>query len=311
MTKRVLKTAAAVATAALAVLAVGVAPAAAAKSQVMLYTGTTGFRHADAISNGAPVVRAALLEAGFAVDWEDCNNNGGNLGNCDHPTANPRVFTDKNLKQYDAILLFNASAAWAGGGRPGPLWNASQRAAIIRYVQKGGGIAANHNATDMAAGVVSWDWWDGGENSVVGTLMRGHARTDRNNVADVHVEDPDHLSTVTLPPVYGFGDEHYNFVRSVRDTHHVLLTLDESSYDPGPNAMGADHPITWCKRYDGRVVDGTGESRRYRDGRTWVTGMGHFGASYTENGGRNELVRQLVGGVRWVAGEGRRSDCDV
>jgi Trehalose utilisation len=311
MSKRLLRTAAAVATASLAALAVGVAPAAAEKPRVMLYTGTTGFRHTDAINNGAPVVRAALIEAGYAVDWEDCNNNGGNLGNCDHPTANERVFTDKNLKQYDAILLFNASAAWAGGGRPGPLWDESQRAAIIRYVQKGGGIAANHNATDMAAGLVSWDWWDGGENSVVGTLMRGHARTDRSNIADVHVEDPNHLSTSLLPPVYGFGDEHYNFVRSVRGTHHVLLTLDESSYDPGPNAMGADHPITWCKRYHGLVVDGTGEAREYNDGRTWVTGMGHFGASYTERGGRNELVQQLVGGVRWVAGEGGRSDCAV
>ena len=56
-------------------------------------------------------------------------------------------------------------------------------------------------------------------------------------------------------------------------------------------------------------MDGTGVAKRYRDGRTWVTGMGHFGASYTENGGDNELVRQLVGGVRWVAGEGRRSAC--
>jgi hypothetical protein len=164
----------------------------------------------------------------------------------------------------------------------------------------------------MGAGVVSWDWWDGGEHSVVGTLMRGHARTDRNNVADVHVEDPHHPSTFMLPPVYGFGDEHYNFARSVRDTHHVLLTLDESSYDPGRNAMGEDHPITWCKRYDGpRVLDGTGERRRYKDGRTWVTGMGHFGASYAENGGDNELVKQLVGGVRWVAGEGHRRDCEV
>ncbi len=40
-----------------------------------------------------------------------------------------------------------------------------------------------------------------------------------------------------------------------------------------------------------------------------MSGMGLFGASYTENGGDNELVRQIVGGVRWVAGEGRRSDC--
>jgi Trehalose utilisation len=310
MRRRLLTTAGAALAALIAVPAIGVAPAVAKeKPRVLFYTGTTGYRHADAISNGGPVVQAALRAAGYTVDWEDCNNNGGNLGNCDHPAANPRVFTYENLKQYDAILLFNASAAWAGGGRPGPLWDEEQRAAIIRYVQMGGGIAANHNATDMAAGRVSWDWWDGGENSVVGTLMRGHAATSLANVAQVHVEDPNHLATATLPPQYGFGDEHYNFVRSVRDTHHVLLTLDESTYNPGPNAMGPDHPIAWCKRYDGWELDGTGEVRKYRDGRTFVSGMGHFGASYTANGGDNEIVRQLVGGVRWVAGEGERTDC--
>jgi Trehalose utilisation len=316
MTKRLLTTAGAVTAALLAVLVVGVGPAAADGKKkdplVMLYTGTTGYRHADAINTGGPIVKDALEHAGFDVDWEDCIDNGGNSGNCDHPSQNPRVFTDRNLERYDALLFLNASASWAGGGKPGPLWDEEQRAAIIRYVQHGGGIAANHNATDMGAGVVSWDWWDGGEHSVVGTLMRGHARTDLTNVADVHVEDPDHLSTRMLPPVFGFGDEHYNFARSVRDTHHVLLTLDEASYDPGPNAMGEDHPISWCKRYDGRrVVDGTGETRRYKDGRTWVSGMGHFGASYAENGGDNELVEHLVGGVRWVAGEGHRRDCAI
>ena len=37
--------------------------------------------------------------------------------------------------------------------------------------------------------------------------------------------------------------------------------------------------------------------------------MGHFGSSYTENSGNNNLIKQIVGGVRWVAGEGRKSDC--
>ena len=49
--------------------------------------------------------------------------------------------------------------------------------------------------------------------------------------------------------------------------------------------------------------------KTYSDGRTWVTSMGHFGASYTENGGNNNFVKMIVGGVRWVAGEGRKSDC--
>ena len=139
-----------------AALTIGAAPAAAQDedepSRVLLYTGTTGFRHAGAINPGVPILTAALQQAGYTVDWEDCNNNGGAPGNCDHPSENPRVFTKDNLDRYEAILFFNASASWAGGGRPGPLWDAGEREAIIWFVQKGGGIAANHNATDMGAG---------------------------------------------------------------------------------------------------------------------------------------------------------------
>ena len=295
----------------LATLVFGSAPAAAQEEpgKVLIYTGTTGYRHAGAINDGRPIVQEALREAGYEVVWEDCDNNGGAANNCDNPDKNPRIFSDANLAQFDAILLFNASASWAGGGRPGPLWDEAQRAAIIRWVQAGGGIAANHNATDMGAGVVSWNWWDGGPDSAVGSLMKGHAASSRTNVAEVQVADRNHLSTRELPDTYDFGDEHYNFARSVRGTHHVLSTLDERTYNPG-NPMGQDHPISWCKLYDGdNVADGTSTAKSYNDGRVWTTGMGHFGESYMENGGDNELVEHIVGGVRWVAGEGKKSDC--
>ena len=106
------------------------------------------------------------------------------------------------------------------------------------------------------------------------------------------------------------GDEHYNFQRNVRGSHHVLATLDERTYNPGVNGKGQDHPITWCKLYDGADInDNTGVNKTYRDGRTWVTAMGHFGASYTENGGNNPLIKQIVGGTAWVAGGGKKTDC--
>ena len=277
--------------------------------RVLLYTGTTGFRHTDAINNGRPVVQNALQQAGYAVDWEDCNLNGGAAGNCDNPDKNPRIFSTANLAQYDAIVFLNASWAWAGGGLAGPLLNDAQKNAVIDYVQNGGGIAAIHNSTDIGAGVSVWDWWDGGPNSVIGTTMKGHAATNLNNVAQVQVQDQNHLATRDLPDTYGFGDEHYNFTRNVRGDHHVLTTLDERTYAP-VNPMGQDHPISWCKLYDGENVnDGTSTPKAYFDGRTWVTGMGHFGSSYTESGGDNNLVKQIVGGIRWVAGEGRKSDC--
>ena len=285
-------------------------PAAAASAQdgkrVLLYTGTTGFRHTDAINNGRPVVQQKLQEAGFTVDWEDCNGNGGAASNCDNAGKNPRIFTDENLARYDAIVLLNSSA-----GPPGPLWRDAEKAAIIKYVQNGGGIAGVHNATDMGTTAETWNWWDGNNgNSVVGATMAGHAATSQTNVGQIQVADHNHLSTRELPDQYGFGDEHYNFRRNVRGTHHVLATIDESTYTPGGNAMGQDHPITWCKLYDGdNINDNTGVPKSYNDGRTWVTSMGHFGSQYTENGGDNNLVKQIVGGVRWVAGEGKKSDC--
>src|SRR5215218_8536720 len=85
--------------------------------RVLIYTGTTGFRHADAIDNGRPVLQSALQTLGYAVDWEDCDNTGGGANNCDNADKNPRIFSTTNLARYDAILFFNASWSWAGGGR--------------------------------------------------------------------------------------------------------------------------------------------------------------------------------------------------
>ncbi len=282
--------------AALGLLATSAVPAQAKdESKVLIYTGTTGYRHAGAIDGGIGHIQNALDEAGISWVREDCDGLGGAVGNCDHPDGNPRVFSPENLAEYDAIFLFNASSQWLGGGRPGPLWDEEQRAAIRGFVNAGGGIAANHNAVDMGAGVTTWDWWDGGAESAVGTLMPGHAASDLDNVATVRVADRHHPSTRGFPKEFSFGDEHYNFARSVRGDARVLATLDEESYDPGPNAMGEDHPISWCKPYDG--------------GRIWVTGMGHFPESYAANGGDNYLVRHLVGGIGWAAGKGAEGKC--
>src|SRR5690606_22791600 len=95
--------------------------------KVLIYTGTTGFRHSDAINNGRPVLQGALEDIGFEVDWEDCNGFGTGSGQCQNTDKNPRIFTGDNLSQYDALVFFNVSDYWSGaGGSPGQLFNASQ-----------------------------------------------------------------------------------------------------------------------------------------------------------------------------------------
>ena len=53
--------------------------------------------------------------------------------------------------------------------------------------------------------------------------------------------------------------------------------------------MGQDHPISWCRSYDGdNVNDATGTPKAYEDGRAWITGIGHNAAVCTPaNGGDN------------------------
>src|SRR3954451_21497212 len=80
-----------------------------AGKRVMLYTGTTGFRHTDGINNGRPVIQAKLQELGYTVDWEDCNARGTGANNCNTADKNQRIFTAANLARYDAIAFLNMS----------------------------------------------------------------------------------------------------------------------------------------------------------------------------------------------------------
>jgi glucose/arabinose dehydrogenase/PKD repeat protein len=230
-------------------------------SKVLIFTKTTQFRHTEAIDQGVPVLQAALTEASIdSVHSEDAG-----------------LFTDASLAEYDALIMFQTS---------GDPWTADQKAALQRYVQAGGGIVAVHNATDMRG---SYDWWD----NLVGTTMPGHANTGTSpgQPGTVRVEDRSHPSTAHLDQRWQRADEWYNYDINVRGGAHVLTTMDESTYDPGSNAMGYDHPISWCRPYDG--------------GRSWVTGMGHFGAHYTNE---PKFVQHIVGGVEWAAGL-KEGDC--
>ena len=287
--------------AALAVACAGAAAApemaAAAEAKVLIYTGTVAHRHSEAINTGIGPLRDALTAAGIESDWEDCNGYGTVTGQCQHEDKNPRVFTAANLARYDAMFFFNAGGNDGRSGAAGPLWSASDREAIRGYVNQGGGIVANHLATDIGAGEVSWDWWDGMGDSAIGSTMPGHPAAPQT--ANVRVSDRNHVASKDLPDEFAIADEFYMFHRSVRGTHHVLATLDENTpgFNPGNLAMGQDHPVAWCRDYDG--------------GRVFATSLGHYGNLYTPVAGQpSNLVKLLVGGVQWAAGvAGADNDC--
>lgn len=100
--------------------------------------------------------------------------------------------------------------------------------------------------------------------------------------ASIHVADPAHASTRTLPAPWSRTEEWYDFRSNPRGRVHVLLALDEGTYSGG--RMGGDHPIAWCQFYDG--------------GRAWYTALGHTEASYSEP----LFLQHLLGGIRFAAG---------
>jgi glucose/arabinose dehydrogenase/PKD repeat protein len=138
---------------------------------------------------------------------------------------------------------------------------------------------AIHNATDM--GVENdFPWWDDLVNA--GAHMPEHSPGVLQGTANV--ADRSHPSTADLPDRWQRSEEWYNFDKNPRGDVHVLVTADERTYNPGSKAMGADHPISWC--------------RDVGAARVWTTAMGHPKGAYTE-----PLFRKhILGGVRWAAG---------
>jgi cytochrome c len=221
---------------------------ASAKPSVLVFSKTVGFRH-DSIPAAIVAVRELGAANGLEVDT----------------TEDSGAFTNANLARYSAVVFLLTT---------GDVLDATQQRAFERFIHRGGGFAGVHSAADTEYG---WAWYGG----LVGAYFKSHPQVQR---VSVRVVDRRHPSTARLPRAWTRTDEWYNFARNPRPSVHVLATLDETSYSPGADAMGADHPIAWW--------------RAYRGGRAWYTAGGHTAASYADPLFR----RHVVGGIRYAAG---------
>jgi type 1 glutamine amidotransferase len=214
--------------------------------KVLVFSKTAGFRH-DAIPVGITTVRELGAANNFAVD----------------ATEDAAAFTTANLAQYKAVVFLMTT---------GDVLDAAQQTAFESYIAAGGGYVGVHSAADTE---YDWPYYGG----LVGAWFSSHPAIQQ---VTVRVEDQAHPSTAHLPAAWVRTDELYNYRTNPREVAHVLATLDESTYTGG--TMGADHPIAWCRPYQG--------------GRSWYTGLGHTQQSYAEPAFR----AHLLGGIRWAAG---------
>jgi type 1 glutamine amidotransferase len=234
----------------------------------LIFSKTSAFRHTQCIPSATVALAQQAEKRGFEVD----------------ATEDASLITDTNLARYDVVIFLCTT---------GDVLNATQQGAFERYIQAGGGYAGIHSASDT-----EYDWaWYGG---LVGAYFRDHPGVagvnEQFQVASMDVEDRKSAATKRLPQRWTREEEWYNFRTNPREDVHVLLSVDESTYDPrgysvpgGSPPMG-DHPIAWCQPYDG--------------GRAFYTALGHRGDYWDEP----LLLSHVLGGIEMAAGAAR-FDC--
>jgi len=238
----------------LVLILISAVPAAAqpGRGAILIYSGTTGFRH-DSIPAGIAAVSVIARRNGLSVVASE----------------DPAVFSAQSLRRFRAIVLLscttdpkNPASEWLVGDR---------RAALQQFVHRGGGIVAIHAAADSH---YHWPWY--------GHLIGGHfARHPPGTpTGAVTVVDRTHPAVRGLAATLRRTDEWYYF-DDYDPTSHLLITLDPASIgepDVNPN------PASWAREVDGARVfytamGHTKESyadpwflRHIADGLDWVLG---------------------------------------
>jgi len=227
---------------------------------VLVFGKITGFRDAPSVNAAEGALKAIAARHGWGIVFTD---RGG-------------VFNARDLARFDAVVWNNVS---------GDALTIPQRAAFRKYVEQGGGYAGMHGSGGDPQ--FFWDWY---ADTLIGARFIGHPMNPQFQEARVVVEGKDHPAVNGLPAEWRMSEEWYSFDRSVRalPRTRVLVTLDESTYNPGEGfgrrmAMG-DHPIAW--------------TRCVGQGRSFYTAIGHRPENYSQA----ESVKLLDQGIAWAMG---------
>ncbi len=232
--------------------------------KVLNFYGDNGFVH-DSKKNGI----ALIEELGQKNTWE--------IVSSDDPT----ILSPGKLLTFD-VVLFNNNC-----GNKGPIMNTDQHRALQQYIRNGGGFVGIHCAGAIwEEGGAFQQWYEG----LIGTRLINHPKVQE---AKLIVEDRSHCCTAHLPEVWTITDEWHRFSINPRENVHVLISVDEDSYE-GEQKMGGDHPFTWVQHYDG--------------GRSFFTSLGHTNEIYANP----DYQKMLEQGILWAAGcTGERSELPV
>jgi uncharacterized protein len=225
--------------------------------RVLVFSKTNSFRHDDGIAGARRALDGIAARNGLAIFHSE----------------NGALFSDSALEHFDVVVFSNAS---------GNMLSDEQDRAFEKWLEAGGGWIGIHAAGDLSH--ADWTWY---KENLIGGGFIGHILGPQTQKARVVVEDRAHPVTRNLPAEFEHEEEWYSWDRSARALgFNVLLSVDESSYDPTIRFLGSetdirmgDHPIVWW-RCLGR-------------GRALYSTMGHWGSAY-ENPAHVQLLENAL-----------------
>ncbi|MDA0182479.1 ThuA domain-containing protein [Solirubrobacter phytolaccae] len=182
-------------------------------------------------------------------------------------TEDSASFSAANLAKYKAVVFVN---------NKGDVLTLEQQGAFEQYYKAGGGFVAIGAAIEAEP---DWDFFD----ELLGTRAATTNTIAPQAQATIKVADRVHDASKNLPEYWKHTDTYYNYAQNIRGLSHVLATVDETTYTGGTMTTLADHPISWCKDYEG--------------GRSFYTGAGANGDFSDAN-----LGKHLTGAIDWAAG---------
>jgi uncharacterized protein len=211
--------------AALAVASFSTAAFAKDKARVLVYSGSTGYRH-ESIPAAVASIKTLGEKAGYVIDSSE----------------DPEVFTAENLARYKALVLVSNST---DPKKPESEWfTGSKRDALQGFLKAGKGVIGLHAAADSH---YLWGWY----GQMMGGYFERHPKGTPKGV--VTVIDAGHPATAKLPKTLERNDEWY-YYKDFDPTVRVLVTIDPRTIGDNGEADVNPNPLVWCHDFGGGRV---------------------------------------------------------
>jgi hypothetical protein len=197
---------------------------AADKASVLVYSGSTGFRH-DSIPAAVVAVKKVAEKSGYVVETTD----------------DPDVFTAEKLQQFKALVFVSTTT---DPKKPESEWfTGARRDALQGFLKAGKGVVGLHAAGDSH---YHWGWY----GQMIGGYFERHPKG--TPAGTLTVVDAKHPATAKLPKTITRNDEWY-YYKDLDPTLRVLITVDpktigEGEADVNPNA------VVWSHEFGGGRV---------------------------------------------------------